>query len=131
MVYMPKVVKPSKRKHSIGFSHALDGLKYAVGSQPNFQIHLAISTVVLALMLVLPVSRTEVVMLLFCIMLGLVVELVNTAIESVVDLVTDEWHQSAKIAKDVAAGTMLLTAVGTSLIGMILLLPHLLNYLGF
>lgn len=128
---MPSIVKPSKRTHVIGIDHAVAGLGYAVKTQPNFQIHLAISSMVVAMMVVLPVSRVEIVILVFCIMLGLIVELVNTAIESVVDLVTQEWRQSAKIAKDVAAGTMLLTAIGTGLVGMIVLLPHLMRYLGF
>lgn len=74
-------------------------------------------------MFLIPITQMEKIFLVFAIMFGLVVELINTAIESVVDLVTQEWRLSAKIAKDVAAGAMLITAVGTAIIGLLIFLP--------
>jgi len=116
----------ARRIHRIGFQHAWRGLVYSITTQPNFQIHVAISLFVIIGMVMLDLELWESVILIFCIVLGLVVEMVNTAVESVVDLVTQEWRQSAKVAKDVAAGAMLLTAVGTGVVGLIIMGPKLL-----
>lgn len=116
--------KVHARVHKIGFHHAWDGVRYAFYTQPNFQIHTAISLLVLVAMVVFDVSRPEQIVLIFAIILGLVVELINTAVESIVDLVTEEWRQSAKIAKDVAAGAMLVTAFGMSGVGLMIFAPY-------
>jgi diacylglycerol kinase len=51
--------------------------------------------------------------------------MINTMVEAIVDLITDHYHPLAKVAKDVAAGTVLFTAVGSVLIGLVVLGPHL------
>jgi diacylglycerol kinase len=58
--------------------------------------------------------------------LVLAAEMVNTMIESLVDLVTQEYHPLAKVAKDVAAGIVLLTAIGSIIVGLLIFLPKLL-----
>ena len=120
--------KASERVHKIGFHHAWHGIAYSFTSQPNFRIHTFVSAIVVFLMFYLGVSSTEKIVLVFAIVLGLVVEMVNTAVESVVDLVTEEWRENAKIAKDVSAGAMLLTAVGTSIVGILVFWPYLAGY---
>ncbi len=122
--------KVGQRIHRVGFQHAWRGIIYSFASQPNFQIHVGVSLLVIIAMIYFPLETWERVVLIFCIVLGLVVEMVNTAIESVVDLVTGEWRQSAKTAKDTAAGAMLLTAVATSVIGLAILWPHLSGLFG-
>ncbi len=117
----------SKPLHHIGFSHAWEGLTHTFTSHPNFKIHLAISTLALALAVFLEVSTLELGILLLCVTLGLTIELVNTAIESVVDLVTQEWRQSAKLAKDISSGAMLVTAIGTAVVGILILAPKLIK----
>lgn len=109
----------------IGFKYAWEGITYSFIHHLNFRLHVLVSLAVVCLMLALPISRVEQLFLIFAIMLGLVVELLNTAVESVVDLVTQEWRLSARIAKDVAAGAMLITAVGTAIIGLVIFLPPL------
>ncbi len=69
-------------------------------------------------------SRVEMVLIVFTIVLGLSVEMVNTALESMTDLITTEWKAQAKIAKDVSAGMMLLTAVGAVIVAGLLFVPH-------
>lgn len=123
------IKKVSQRIHKIGFEHAIRGVYYSFSTQPNFQIHVAISIFVIIGMIMFDLMIWEYVVLIFCIVLGLVVEMVNTAIESVVDLVTQEWRKSAKIAKDVSAGAMLLTALGTASIGVLILGPKILELL--
>lgn len=119
----------ARRIHRVGFQHAWRGILYSFTTQPNFQIHIGISLIVSILMIYFPLETWERVVLIFCIVLGLVVEMVNTAVESVVDLVTQEWRQSAKIAKDVASGAMLLTAIATMIVGFVILGPHILAFI--
>jgi diacylglycerol kinase len=115
----------NKRVHHIGFDHAWDGLRFAFVNHPNFKFHLVIAMLVMSLGYYLEISKLEWLFLVFAIVLGLVVEMVNTAIEAVVDLVTEEWRLSAKIAKDVASGAMLVTAVGTAVVGLMVLGPKI------
>ncbi len=115
--------------HHIGFHHAWDGIKHAFSQHPNFRVHATISLAVIITALILQVSDLKWVVLIFAIVLGFTVEMVNTSIESVVDLVTEEWRQNAKIAKDVSAGAMLLTAIGTAIVGLIVLVPEILKAL--
>ena len=116
-----------KHAHKIGFNHAWDGLVHAFKHHPNIRIHLFISLLVILVALILQVTYIELLILILCIILGIVIELVNTAIESVVDLVTEEWRLSAKNAKDVASAAVLITAIGTSIIGLLIFLPYLLR----
>src|SRR4051812_16292758 len=102
------------------FRYAIEGLKYAVVTQRNMRIHFITALVVLLLSLCLSLSKLEVLLLFVSITLVLFAELINTSIEAVVDMVTEEYHPLAKIAKDVAAGAVFLTAglaffVGTSI----------------
>jgi len=113
--------------HHIGFHHAWDGIKHAFINHPNFKIHSIISLIVLLLALILQISNIQFTILVFAIVLGFIVEMVNTSIESVVDLVTEEWRQNAKIAKDVSAGAMLLAAIGTAIVGLIIFIPEILK----
>lgn len=61
----------------------------------------------------------------FVILLGLVAEMINTALESMTDLITQEWREKAKIAKDVSAGMMLLTAIGAVIIASFIFYPYI------
>jgi diacylglycerol kinase len=66
------------------------------------------------------ITQTEWAIIVFTIILGLTAELINTALESMTDLITKEWREEAKIAKDVSAGMMLTTAVGAVVIAIII-----------
>ncbi|MBI5449467.1 diacylglycerol kinase family protein [Candidatus Gottesmanbacteria bacterium] len=112
------------RKHHISFKNAIAGILWAVRTQPNFRIHIICSIAVLCSAWYFEVSRTEVALLVFAIVLGLGAEMINTALESMTDLITKEWRNEAKIAKDVAAGMMLLVAVGAVLVGLVILVPY-------
>ena len=114
------------KTHTIGFDHAWQGIIHAFSHHPNFLIHLLLGSTALLASVLLQVSRFELLILLSLFMLGLVIEMINTSIESVVDLVTQKHRQSAKIAKDVSAGAMLIYAVGSSLIATAILLPRIL-----
>lgn len=115
----------SMRRHAISFSYALEGLWHAVTTQPNFIIHLLISALVVALGFYFKITSFEWIIIVLVIGLGLAIELVNTSIESAVDLVTKKWKRLAKVAKDTASAAMLVYAASASIIGLIIFLPHI------
>lgn len=112
------------RQHHISFKNAFAGLFWAVKTQPNFRVHLVLSVVAISLSLYFQITPIEKVIILFTILLGLSGEMINTALESMTDLITREWRQEAKIAKDVAAGMMLLIAMGAVVIAAVIFLPY-------
>jgi len=109
------------------FKHAWEGCRYAFSTQRNFLIHFSLSLLVIFLAFWLRISFERFLFLLLAIIFGLTTEMANTAFEALVDLVTEEWRLKAKIAKDVAAGMMLLAAFGLAVVGTLILLPPLLE----
>lgn len=120
-------MREALRKHHISFKTAIAGIRWAVRTQPNFRVHLVLSLLALLGGWVFRVTATEMLILVFAIVLGLSAEMVNTAIESMTDLITREWRSEAKIAKDVSAGMMLITAVGAVIVAAIIFLPRILG----
>ncbi|WP_018131833.1 diacylglycerol kinase family protein [Effusibacillus pohliae] len=99
--------------------YASEGITYTLATQRNMQIHFAIAFVVMIFCLVLDVSRSEIILVFFAIVLVIGAELANTAIESLVDLVTADYHKLAKIAKDTAAAAVLLAALHAIIVGLL------------
>lgn len=116
-------------KHTISFKHAVSGLQWAIATQPNFRVHLVLSLLAIVLGLFFRIDRLEWSVIIFTIVLGLTTELANTAIESMTDLITKEWRQEAKVAKDVAAGMMLTAAVGAVGVAVFIFWPYISAYL--
>ncbi|HET7081631.1 MAG TPA: diacylglycerol kinase family protein [Chloroflexia bacterium] len=108
------------------FRYAFAGLFYVVRSQRNFRIHMAAALVAAALALALGFTPVEWAVLATIITLVMTLEMVNTVVEAVVDLASPAYHPIAKIAKDVAAGAVLLTAIGAVVVSLFLFVPHLL-----
>ena len=109
------------------FQYAWDGIVLTFKSERNFQIHVAISIFMFIIGLVLRFSITEWMIVLFLIGGMLALELINTAIEHVVDMITSEKHPLAKAAKDAAAGAVLVYAILSVIIGIIIISKHLLT----
>lgn len=124
--HSPPARRRDMRSLLAAFGYAFAGVWYLLRTQRNAQIHCLIGACALALAAVLRVARWEWLVLIVTIALVLAVEGVNTAIEAVVDLVTTQPHPLAKIAKDVAAGTVLICAIASVLVGCLIFLPHLL-----
>ncbi len=114
------------RSHKDSFKDAFAGLAWSLKTQPNFRIHLFLATVAILLSWFLQITLVEFAIIIFAIVLGLTAEMINTSIESMTDLITTEYRQSAKIAKDVAAGMMLTTAIGVILVAIVIFIPHIL-----
>jgi len=107
------------------FKYAFDGIVYCFASQQNMRIHAIAAVIALALALYFRLTPTELVLLVLTIAGVMVAEMVNTAIETVVDLVSPEYHRLAQIAKDVAAGAVMLMAGVALIVGCLLFLPKL------
>lgn len=113
-----------QRLHS--FSHALAGIRTLIRSQHNAWIHLAATLVTLLAALLLEVTRSDWMLLIFAIALVWMAEALNTAVELLADAVSREHNALIGQAKDVAAGGVLLAAVAAALIGLLVFAPHML-----
>lgn len=122
-----KPAKPVKGQQGVArsFNHAYRGLVYAVRTQRNMRFHVVASAVVLVLSLLVGVSKLELAILVLVMAAVFVTEMLNTAIEFAVDLVTREYHPLAKLAKDVSAGAVLITSVASLAVGYLVLADNL------
>jgi diacylglycerol kinase (ATP) len=113
----------------LSFRYAFAGIVYLLWTQRNAKIHIVLGIAAVALGFLLRIERGEWLALVLTIVLVLAAEGVNTAVEAAVDLASPAYHPLARVAKDVAAGTVLLTAIGAVIVGLILFVPHLLPLL--
>jgi diacylglycerol kinase (ATP) len=112
------------RKWAESAGHAIEGILYAARTQRHLRYHLYTAAVVLILIYVLGVTRTDFLIIAIVVVLVLLAEMINTAIEYVVDLLSPGHNESARTAKDVAAGAVLITAFGAVVIGYIIMFPY-------
>lgn len=119
MVYLETM---DKRKLIRSFGYAMEGIRVCIQEQ-NFKIHLIAAVVVLVAGALTKLAVIEWIIL--CMMIGLVLmaEMLNTAIEKVVDLASPDIHPLAKAAKDVAAGAVLVIALFSVIIGILIFIP--------
>jgi len=104
---------------------AIEGIIYAVKTQRHMRYHLFAALAALILGLVLNISRNELILLCMAIVLVLATEMLNTAIETMVDMISEEFHPKAKQAKDVAAGVVLIASIGALTLAYLILYPAL------
>ncbi len=117
------------RRRLNAFGYALDGWRYLWRTQPNAWMHAGLTVAVVIVAQLLHISRLEWAVLILTFMAVWVAELINTALEAVVDMTMPHPHPLAKAAKDVAAGAVLVGACGAVLIGLLVLGPPLLAWL--
>jgi undecaprenol kinase len=109
------------------FRYAAEGIWIAFLHERVFTIELIATAVVAVAAAVLGVSRTEAAILTICCTLVLSAECLNSALERMVDLVTMEFHPLAKQIKDLAAGAVLITAIGSVMIGFQIFWPKIIS----
>lgn len=107
------------------FRCARCGVAHAFRTQRNMRIHAAVAVAALALAAFLQVSAASWCAVILCTTLVLAAECANTALEAVVDLVTDDYHDLARVAKDCAAGAVYLCAWGSVAVGLVVFVPPL------
>lgn len=120
--------KIKEHRHALikSFEYAAAGLRGIIIQERNFKIQLFIGFLAVILGFILKLSLSEWLDLVIVITLVLVFELINTSIEEIVDLISPQYHDQAKIAKDVAAGTVLMASFGSVIVGILLFLPKIL-----
>lgn len=100
--------------------NALEGIIYAITTQSNIKKQLIIAVAVMLISLFFDLTRAEFLCLMFTVVLVIIAEMINTAIETVVDLYTDLYHPKAKIAKDVGAGAVVIAAINAIIVAYFL-----------
>jgi diacylglycerol kinase len=107
------------------FKYGFAGIAHAIRTQANLRIHLSISIAVVIAGLSLRISNTEWAIIVVTMMIVLSAELFNTSIENAMDRVSPEQHPLVKVAKDSAAGAVLITAIGAIVVGVLIFGPKL------
>ena len=119
-----------KKKYSLtrfinSFKYAFNGIKTSFKTEQNLIIHLIGLIINLILIFVLKLSTIEICIIILLITLVISLELVNTAIENVVNLAMPNIHPLAKISKDTASGAVLICCIGSIIIGIIIYVPKI------
>lgn len=110
----------------ISFKYAWAGVSYAFRTQRNFRIHVAVGALAISLGIFLQLKPVEIAVIAITCGLVMALELLNTAIESLVDLtVKQTYHELAKIAKDCAAAAVLISAMVALIVASVLIIPPL------
>lgn len=111
------------------FKYAYNGIKNTIKSEPNMKIHVTMAILVIINAIIFKVSMIEWVILLTLIALVFAAETLNTTFEHLVDMYTKEFNNDAKIVKDTAAGTVLILALASAIIGLMIFIPKLIEVL--
>lgn len=122
-------MKFSKKDRMLSFKFAFRGIARMIGNEHNAWIHLVVTVVVIVFGLWVNLSAQEWIFIVIAIGLVWMAEAFNTAIEHLANSITKEINPNIKLAKDVAAGAVLFAAIVAAVIGLIVLLPHLLEKL--
>lgn len=114
-----------KRSIIDSFNYAVSGIILSIKTERNMLIHYVVAILVLFASLFFDFSRIEFLILLFATTLVIVLELINTAIEKTVDMITKEYHPLARLVKDISAGAVLIAAINAFLVGYLLFFDRL------
>lgn len=117
-----------KSKFSESVGHALDGIQYTASHERNFRIEISFAIMVSIASFIFQVSLAEWCQLVLVIGMVLALEMVNTAIERCVDLVTKDYKELAKIAKDVSAGAVFVMSMFSVVLGILIFLPKIITF---
>ncbi len=105
-------------------NHAIEGILHGARTQRHLRYHFFSAAGVLFFSYLVGVSRAELVIISLAVILVLAAEMINSAIEAVVDIVSPDYSEKARIAKDIAAGAVLITAFGAAVLGYVVLFPY-------
>ena len=117
----------NKRFSILSFKYAFEGLTAALKEESNLKFHFLAGIIVVVLGLILKIARSDWITIIILIGFVIAIELTNTAIEAVVDGLTSEQHPAAKIAKDISAGAVLISAITATAVGIVIFLPYIFN----
>ncbi len=109
------------------FKFALKGISYVFKNEQNFRIQVFIGILVLIFIVLLPVEKWQIIILLLMITMVLVLEIINTIFEKIVDLLKPRLHSYVEIIKDMMSAAVLLAYLVASIIGLLIFVPYLLD----
>ena len=112
------------RKFIESTNNAIEGILHTARTQRHLRYHLFAAASVLIITYILGIDRTDFLIISIAVILVLLSEMMNTAVEYVVDLLSPEYSEQARIAKDIAAGAVFITAFGAVVVGYIVLFPY-------
>lgn len=115
------------KKFIKGFYFAFKGLNYTFSTQLNFRVHCLIALLISGLCIYLEISTNEWLWIILAMTMVFITELMNTVVETLVDLVSPEFNPKAGVIKDISAAVVLVAAVMAVLTGIIILLPKLIH----
>ncbi len=118
-------LKVKTKKLINSFKYAFEGLFTSFKTERNMKIHVLIMFIVILMGIFFRISKLEWIICIFCFVIVIAGELFNTAIETVVDIVMPCKNEKAKIAKDISAGSVLILAIGSAIIGLIIFIPKI------
>lgn len=118
-----------KEKFSKSVGHALDGIEYAINNERNIKIQIILGVIASVMGFLLEISVIEWVVVILLMATILALELINTAIERTVDLITKDYEELAKVSKDMAAGAVLVVSMFSVVIGILIYLPKIIDVL--
>ncbi|MDD5980215.1 MAG: diacylglycerol kinase family protein [bacterium] len=122
-----KLKKKSFKRFIHSFKYALEGIKYAFYNEVNIFVMIIIAIVSVILGAILKLSYVECLVVVLLIGVILSLELINTAIEAVVDLATEKMHAKAKVAKDCASGAVAVMSIFAIILGLMIYLPKIIE----
>lgn len=125
VVDRPESFSLSARVKSVGY--AVSGLEFVIRNEHNARIHIAVAMGVVTIGLIYKIDAADWLILVLAIISVWFAETINTAFEYLCDVVSPEKNESVKHAKDIAAGAVLITALGAVVIGVIVMLPYITN----
>ncbi|MFN8672105.1 MAG: diacylglycerol kinase family protein [Candidatus Sericytochromatia bacterium] len=111
------------------FKYAYQGIIYSLKTQRNMRIHVSVAFLVVLISIYLKVTKLELAILVLACNVVITAEMINTSIESTIDLYSRQRHPLAKIGKDVAAAAVLVSSITSAIIGLLILGPYLLDFL--
>jgi diacylglycerol kinase len=129
MIHQPTVSKDlpgfSWKQRLKSFRYAGAGILAFIKKEHNARLHLAATIIVILMVLYYPVSRTEIIALVFVVALVWVTEMINTAIERTIDFITAAREPQIEFIKDVAAGAVLISSIGAAITGGVIFIPKI------
>ena len=125
----PKDTSFSLKKRLLSFQNAYRGIKFVFVTQHNAWIHSAATFLVIIMGLILGVSMIEWCILVITIGIVIALEVLNTAVEELVNHVSPQFDKKAGLVKDIAAGAVLVSAIAAVIIGIMIFVPKILLYL--
>ncbi len=120
-----KIKKNSISQFASSLNYAWSGLKYAFKHERNFRIEIMLTSLVIFLMLYFSLKSWEIIILFLMIVWVITVELINTVLERVVDILKPRFHPYAKLIKDIMAAVVLISALAALVVAIIIFLPHI------